>query len=499
MKITAVGVLYSISLLYFFLRYWFKPTKAISRLWGLTIFGFLFLDLGWFMKIGTYELDYYFLGYGFLFLYLITHIRNLNMKSKAFEITLGIIILLFLGLLFRSISSEVILTIDHSIISDSLWSGSSLVAISVNSYTYIVLIKSIIFFLCIGMSASEIKKLDIKAINDILSIGAIAFICLGLFEFLLNNSVNPTLFRNLIFKLFGENDTAVKIPYYRAGLYSLLITCKEPSYVSQTLFYCSIILAFSYSITKKKNYVSWVILSVVTSLITLTVSAVFLSVILLIILFYCSYGKIRKRITIASIFALIIGFVTVSIKPDILSYYLGRTSGISDLFSLFLISPTNPLIFSTTGGSLVFRLYAMLNVGLVWIKHPLFGIGIGTATSDCGLITILSNVGIVGLILILIQWSLVSKQITGIKTKKGSILLVLLSQLFIGGITDFTFTPLLLMTLVLINFMKQKDHVYVLVSNQANKFVIHYCSLKERICFLDELDNISLMAYVSKT
>ena len=277
MKITAVGVLYSISLLYFFLRYWFKPTKAISRLWGLTIFGFLFLDLGWFMKIGTYELDYYFLGYGFLFLYLITHIRNLNMKSKAFEITLGIIILLFLGLLFRSISSEVILTIDHSIISDSLWSGSSLVAISVNSYTYIVLIKSIIFFLCIGMSASEIKKLDIKAINDILSIGAIAFICLGLFEFLLNNSVNPTLFRNLIFKLFGENDTAVKIPYYRAGLYSLLITCKEPSYVSQTLFYCSIILAFSYSITKKKNYVSWVILSVVTSLITLTVSAVFLS------------------------------------------------------------------------------------------------------------------------------------------------------------------------------------------------------------------------------
>ena len=139
------------------------------------------------------------------------------------------------------------------------------------------------------------------------------------------------------------------------------------------------------------------------------------------------------------------------------NYFMERGTSSSGMISMLFASDGYQRIIQSYGGSTAFRELGMLLGLQSFFSHFFLGVGIGTITSTSGLISILSNIGIIGFISLVIFWKKIFVSLFDKRLSNIAIFIGLLSQLVLGGIADYSFSPLLILLIYLLQISKYQS------------------------------------------
>lgn len=391
------------TLIFIFLQLYIliKPKhNKFLHLFTFTAFTEIFMNLGFLFKLGSLEINYSYISVIITFIYGIIHLP-LSKYKKFFPI-IPFVIVIILGFLLRSVSSTPIYSTDHTIVADQLFMGGSLVRIRITSYSIIVLFKVMLFlFNLIMLSYFFDKMAFIKIMRNYCTFFKF-YIILGIIEFLLNNFVNPTLFRNIILMIFGSSKSIVFIPQFRVGIYTVLLTNKEPSLCMYSLFLCSLGLIWENKLFKKHNHL-YILISLLLMITSMALTGLLFVISLIIILLYKYLKKISfyRYVQVFLILVIMIAVFIIVIPSGLKNYYFGRFYNAFSFVKRAIKDPYDPYLFSNYGGSEVFRIYSIINNSYAFSKSPILGVGLGTCTCFSGIVSLLSNLGIVGIICVI--------------------------------------------------------------------------------------------------
>jgi hypothetical protein len=457
MKITAVGILLLAWLLFVLIRNFKDEKKCFPLLLGTAVFSELFLKLGYVLVFRGSEFNYDELAFLFLFLYsFYLMFRRPIYQKKSFKL-LGILaVVLGLGLVLRYFSKTTILSVDHTSTFDDLFTvHASMVPLKVTLYSLVVFFRVLAFGLIavVGTDYINIASLD-RFVNKLFPF-LVGYLVFGVIELLCNNLVSPTFIRSIALTLFGSGSSTALVPYFRAGIYSILLTTKEPSLSCYLLLIISFMLIevaiTSKTLPRKRIAIACFILSLILSLSSLALTGMLgLGIIFIFSFFVLFAQKAQRGKSLLLLGIVVLGLCLLPIAlPSVVSYIQDKLAGSLDFLNFFLANPEDYSIFTRYGGSIVFRGYSMLNAITVFLKTPFFGAGIGTNVTMSGVLAVLSNTGIFGTILFLLLWHTLLKE-AGIPSSGLSFFLCFVFFLFTGGVSDvmYSFSSLILLCLM---------------------------------------------------
>lgn len=421
----------------------FRKEDFFSFFLTLFIFCSVFLDVGKVISVGKYDFDYSEFSLTLFFLCCVFYRVSGKLflsRGSVFLFCLIEIVMVF-GLLFRFYSDQVVLGIDHSLIADDVFlRGASLVNVKVTWYSIITFVKISMFLYSIICTYSFLDKSIFSHIMRRMAKISKIFILFGFFEFVFINVINPMLLRKIILYILGTSKSMVIVPYFRAGIYSVLLTYMEPSSVCFGLFIMVGFLLFDYCVchdsNNRKRDALFVCLACLLSLFTLAITGLLTSfIVLLLIIIHCCKNKNPFPLFLLSALAICM-IVLLFIDNPISSYLNTRMNVLKQFIAYYRESPMSPNVFSFHE-SLVYRTYSIFNAASIFFRFPFFGIGTGTATSFSGLFYTLSNVGVLGLALDLALWNRFTKKYAICKNGVISILLLVFYFVFYGSINNF--------------------------------------------------------------
>ena len=365
-------------------------------------------------------------------------VNSKNYKPVLYS--LPVIIVILIGFVIRTNSNQIILSTDHTMISDQLFMGAKLKQMEITSYSIITFVKFILVSLnfSIFIICFDIKYfLEIcRRYNKVM----IFFVVFATVEIISNNFISSTLIRDIVLFLFrATGSSTVQVPYYRAGLYSILLTAREPSLAVYELFFAVIILSIN-AIQKNVFIINscCICLACLIMIASLSLTGILFVFTLLLILFVKNFfiEKItKKKMVLLSVLVISLCVVVVIIPYDVKKYYLDRANNAIYFVKYVFENPNSNEIFTNFGGSEIFRIYSIINNIQCFAQSPWFGVGIGTCTAFSGVAMLLSNIGIFGILSYLFYF-LKTFRLIKIKHIKTTMFFIFFINLLQGGIVE---------------------------------------------------------------
>lgn len=382
------GIIIIVFFVIFFLRNMkYGLIEVYKKLFTISIVSTLILDVGYFMKVGSFIVEY---NYVFsimtlcvaIFVFLKLHIYS-NVKIHGFLFLLILVFVLFVHMVFNIGYVSVGFNQPWDIYFSS---GDELSEVFISSHSFFVVLRTAIFLFNFYIFVSCSKKTEfIKLLRFVYRV-SILFIIISLFDFFTSNFIRPTFFREISFILFGKSEATYYVPRMFLNIYVPMAFLREPSsfcYSCMIFAYCS--LAY---FTMKKNNKPGPLISLFLYIVLLIISKSLTGFIYAFVLYvsFIYISKRRKMWMFSSIFIfLIFGIV--------LYYSLGDR--VNHIFSEFL-NVYNNSPSKLEKSSEIIRLYSIVNNIKCFFKNPLFGCGIGSIYSYSAVITMLCDLGLVG-------------------------------------------------------------------------------------------------------
>ena len=411
--------------------------KKFLSLFMFTVFCEIFYNLGYLFEIGDYEINLPYISI------MITFIWGLLLSAKKIITIRGKYLLLFyifliLGIVWRLASLSEIIGINHYVSVDSLATGSSMVKLEVSGYSFLVLARTILCSFSLSCFASCFNRDDFaRIIRKYLPIFRFMII-FAVIEFFSNNFVDSNLIRTYVIKIFGACSTAYLTPSFRGMLYSICLTCWEPSLANYALFFCSLAILWNMNYSKKKVDKIYILVANLMMLLSMSLTGViFVIAILALMLFRKNVRDKAVKVMFIAIPTAVIAVTAILISSSgIQDYIVNRLVITVQSIQYMIKNPQSTSIFGVFGGaSETIRFYSMFNNLYVWTKSPIIGIGIGTASCCSGWISALANVGIVGIYLLLKIYKSVGKKLSLTDYRSAALLIGALFTIQ-GGLTD---------------------------------------------------------------
>ena len=426
--ITPMSVLIVLLYLYTFFKYGLSKNFTIRVLIYYMIFE-IFIGAGYFIKIGTFELLFSEFSLAILFIPSLKYFFTMKIKTSFLKYGFIFCIAVVLSYIFSKIINYNIDVVEFSSSwEDYIYYGVPLTRASVNIHS-LLLITRVFMFVIILISLKSSGLFDFENVKHLIK-KCYYFIVLYTFflivEFFIKYFLNPFLYTNAINLFFGVGAATYYEPIYRSGLCCLQGLGKEPSALSFSIFFASLIIilySFAFNNKKRKCFVFLIILQVL-SLLSLSLSS-FIFIISSLILF-ALFGKEKIRI----ITLIFYGFVLVLIvglmfKVD---YFSQRINSIFVILKASYSGNFQGLNYSTTSGE-VPRIISIIRNLVYFFRYPLFGLGIGSTYAHSFLASLFSNIGLAGFI----TWLLFISRIFTIKRPNIiSILTVIFLFIFQG-------------------------------------------------------------------
>lgn len=437
--------------------------KKFISLFVFAVFSELFFNLGYLFKLGVYEINrpYIALSIAFLWGLLIAYKKKIVFNSRYL---LLFYISLIVGIVWRLISPSELIGINHDVLVDSLATGGSMVELKITGYTYVILIRTLLCsfsLVCFsGVFDNKVFSMIFSKYIPVLKVVVI----FSLFEFISNNFINPNLVRNIIIDFFGLSAGAYLTPSFRGGLYSICLTCWEPSLANYALFFCILGILWSINVTKKRNEVIYIFISVMMMILSMSLTGLlFIATLMAIMMFRKNVRD--KAIKVISILLpiSIIGIAIVLLSSSTLYYLTSRFTRIFSSLMYMFEYPQQLSVFNVFGGaSEIVRFYSMFNNLYVWIRTPFLGVGIGAISCTSGWISAIANIGIIGIIIYLRFYKEISKRL---KLDNYRVAAILMGGTFTlqGGFVDifcsaYYFLWIILMSDIISNY-KTKEKI----------------------------------------
>lgn len=456
LSITPVSIIYIVALIYTFCRKSSKKQKYID-LFLFTVFSELFLDLGYIFKLGEYEINYSYISILVTLIYGII-CYGVKIKKKNFQYILLIMVVLLVEILYRIASPSEIYSIDHNMIADELFYGKSLVKMEITTYSWISFVKVVflLFSFIIFVTSYQLELFE-KAILRYESFFK-GYILFAVVELVINNVVNPNFVRNIILTLFGSGMATARLPYYRMGLHSILLTCREPSLANYALMYCCLSLYWISIEKKEKKINKYIIVAAIVMVLSLSLTGMLYSSILLLIYFVKRENREKNGKKALVLFGTILVFTITFLFSSnrIYQYMMTRLNSIVSFITYVVNNSNSSNIFNIFGGSEVFRAYSMINAIQVFLKTPLFGLGIGTANALSGWLTVLANIGLLGTVIWIMMLNSLFRQMDFCQYKEAFIILMFTFTIQ-GGISEVLMSGFYQIWLILITLIIQNN------------------------------------------
>ncbi len=256
------------------------------------------------------------------------------------------------------------------------------------------------------------KTLDrsnwLKILNNVLFVCKINII-LGIIEFFVKNIFQSQIVTDCCIKIFGSYGAQQNELDLRGLFYTIQGATKEASMYTTTMFYTALLFLVKGKLTNKKDFYRsriWLFISVVMLLINTTMSSVLYLGLLGLIGFGHNLILKKKRggnglfiigrvalLAVSGVLcAVIFANYSTLLKSD--NYIIRRIGRAAEQVLLSLQSSSNNQYSSES-----IRFTGIFYDLRMWLKKPLIGFGFGTLVCNSGIVTMLVNVGLIGVIL----------------------------------------------------------------------------------------------------
>lgn len=398
------------------------------------------VNAGYMFKINNFEVSYS----EFLILVLsVTAImfmlQNGQLKKNTLLLGLGLLFSIILGLAMLIFLPSKIQIVDYSISwTDFFFAGQNKVNPTISMQSVKMLIRVFLFIIS-TLPIPTLLNLDSMrfSISEIAKYSKISILW-GYAEWLSKNLIGSDIFNQISNKFFGVGSGTALSFSLRNNYYAILGFTREPSYFSETLYL--ILLLILANIILNNDSKKWFFAGFVLSLMSMSLSAIIFTSILLLFYFVTtnikkSYEKVIVICSLTLTMAILsIVFLYIFGGNQIFqeNYYFTRICNSINDISLLV----NNYRVDTNITSEKIRLTSIVDTFTAFTNRPFLGIGIGTANSHSAVINILSNIGIIGVLM----WISYLMKICSfkLKNKKRAIrrmLLFLIPYLFVGNIS----------------------------------------------------------------
>lgn len=361
-----------------------------------SFFSSILLNAGFVLKISSFAIDYSM----FISIFMVFIVLKVFFK-KGFQNIINLKVLALITSIFISLIP--VLFFKNSIVSVPFgepWEvyfgqyGKQMPIIDSISLTqFLGMFIRLLIFISIIMAFKTLQLNNKFLCTLVLKSPYVSFfvIILSAIEFFISNSVSPSLFRNIIINFLGGFDSSTYIlPRQLNNIYMPLLTFREPSNFSICLIVLILCQFYVYKLKNKKITLITIFMLIVLMLTINSMSSLLYLICLLLVVFF-SVQQVQIKF-----FILLSGLILLIISSLLFNERL------TELFKYF------PLLFSDSSIGLpmkseLVRLYSIANNLKLFLNYPLFGCGFSLAYSFSGLVTTLSNIGLIGLFF----WSLI--------------------------------------------------------------------------------------------
>ncbi len=219
---------------------------------------------------------------------------------------------------------------------------------------------------------------------------ASVFVIIGaVIEIIISNLIDPFLLRKIAYSFFGHSEATYDVSKSFGAFFSPMLFMREPSSFAFSLFFFAInSVAYLWLDRKKKNALLKLNILLLCCLLIISFSMSSLIYLVAIAVLSVYLFGTKKGITIIAVFA-----VAILIAVNIL--YSQRIDNIFNWIKRFKYSEPKDL----PAVSEVIRFYSIYNNTVLFLKNPLFGCGVSSIYCFSAIITLFSNIGILGVIL----------------------------------------------------------------------------------------------------
>lgn len=387
-----------------------KTRDLFGFLFTVLVFLELFVNVGYFLKVGNYEFLYdEFVLVLLLIVSMVAILKNMN------NIRLRITMLIFVASI---LITEIFLAFNP--IEDTIFRNGEYIVPTFSMYSVLVTSKVLIMLTISIVALKYIDKTKIDILFDRLLKYVSFMYGIILIEWITKNIFKSNIFHTVINYIFGRGQYTVDFLLERGSGYSLQGLQREPAGLSFGLFMFLIILIFSNAENKKKN--RYFIIGIIFLVLSGSLSGAGYALALVVCYMINSKRKIKPVFYVLS---LAVVFILV-VPKDLLTYYTSRI-----INSINILGLSNQITEYTSEHVRLFSIQETLRT--VFIKRPLFGAGLGIPYSYSATVMLISSIGVIGGLAWFSDYFLSIGKIKSLK--KFLIIIVMLGVLiFIGSI-----------------------------------------------------------------
>lgn len=424
------------------------------------------IGAGYFFKLGSNEFSFSDVITGILVIISLIILIKVPLEKKVFITIACLITVIIIGVLFL-----IFIPYNGSIINSSgSWDGylyglQNKVKVVFTSQAILMITRVMIFTVLLLVNESIFTKKDWNIVIKYVLYFSKFSIIWGAFEWITKNMFNTNIMNNISNTIFGIGGSTYTDLILRDDAYAIMGFSREPSGYAITLAYIAILIMFNVKINN--DNILWLYASLALLFLSMSLSSIILGIMIIIISalvfeFEINWANVFK---ITLILIAILGVVIYILNQNSNdNYYMLRLKNSLKEFQLIIQGRYKTGIITSEK----VRIISIVDTFKVFLDRPLLGIGIGTANSHSSIISILSNIGIIGFFYWLKTIKSIGQSISFNNFKFNITLTVfLLPFLFIG---DFS----LLYSLNIIPIIAGIKIVY----NQQNNYKTEFINLQ---------------------
>lgn len=384
---------------YVILMHFNDPKAQYKRFLAIDIAASIHLSIGYFLRIGSFDIDYlYVLDFMVLLLsFMCMGNRGIPQKLvSALVFTMGCTVI---GVLLLNIipPSVRIITGGSLTWDDYIRYGGTRSLPKCTLNTYIMMIKY--FITCINTMCAMVilERKDWTQIKRILVALCKFMVGYGVVEAVAGNIFRISILKYIV-KLFGASYSTLIASVDRGSLATVQGFTREPSHFAYALFMTFLVFLLSDMHREKK--LGWLLLTAFLQLICGSFSS-FMFIPIEAYLYWEYYDKDNpmRGIVVGVGLVLTVLFssaaISLVLSTGIANTYLGQRIG-ETVETLRLVFGGNWRSFRRYYSSTHVRIISMVETFKLLVYRPLFGFGIGVATAHSSLAILVVNFGLIG-------------------------------------------------------------------------------------------------------
>lgn len=441
MSITIGTFIFLIITVFIFVKNSSSLKKLFISLFNLLVITSLFMNVGYFIKIGSFSLQY-----NEFILFVTFFISLLLVISKKFDTAILLkFILMTIVFCIPLVLNLVLNYQEYGISYDYTWDNYFLgrvdfTLLKPNSRSLLHLLRIVIFFFVIGCYLRFSNKNDFDSLIKKIYKISIIYLFILLIEFIFKNVLYSPIVNDFYLSVLGKSEsTYYGLGLMRNGIYSIIGLFREQSHLCNALMVLSVIFLFVYEDNKIKKYLFLSLVLIAVPLCTMAFSSILGIAIYYLFLFLINIRKSGKNqmLCILSLFIVIIAAILVYS----FSSYSERILNSLDVIFNFDINGKYDFESENV------RLFSIMYNLNIFSRHPLFGIGLGTSYSHGGVACILTSIGLIGFTVYSLYYKCIFRKNN---YKKGVFLpfiVILFYSFLVGDISDLYSIPYFIIVL----------------------------------------------------